>query len=292
MIKTSSISNEIIDLNKELILADPINYVFSSLLLKQGTKPISSIIHTWKNESLASGANPTSALMLEGADVSNFQESSRVDVSNICQIINKSVSVSESAQAVSLEGISDLFAHELANRILEAKRELEYFLINGVYTEESGTTPRQMKGLVNWITGSYALTAATPTLNDFTAMSKLMRQNGTSANDLVLLCDYNMTDVVNGLFDDKQRYVNVTNEFGNPVVKLNLTYGSCYLYTVDKMPTNTAILVNMRYLQLAELRPLKYYDLARTGSSRKGFIEMENTLMYKHPAAAVKLTIA
>lgn len=293
MIKTTNLNGEIIDLKRELILTDPTNYAFSSLLMKQGAKPISSIIHTWKNESLSTGATPTSSLTLEGADVENFQASSRTDVYNICQIINKAVSVSETAQTVALEGISDLFSHELALRMIEAKRELEYFLINGVYTTESGITPRQMKGLLEWITGAYATetVGATPTYTEFSNMAKLMRQAGTASNDMLLLCDYNMTDYINAYFSAINQYINVQNEFGSWVKKINFPYGSCFMYTVDAMPINTAVMVNIRYLKLAELRSLKYYDLARTGSSRKGFIEMENTLMFKHPAAAVKLTI-
>jgi hypothetical protein len=288
MIKTANIDNEIMDLTKELMMVDNVNLPFSSLLLKKGTKKVSSVITNWKYEKLDNSKN----LSLEGADATNFLTSDRnTGDKNICQIISKAVNVSGTANAVSTENINDLFAHEIGNRIVEAKRDLEYYLINGVYTEESGTTPRQMKGLVNFITGTNAVTKATaPVLADFNNLSKIMRQAGTSAQDLVLLADYNMTDIINSLFVDKERYTNVQNEFGSVVKKINLTYGSCYVYTIDAMPTDTMVLANLNYMDIGELRPLAYLELSKTGDSRKGEIVMENTLRFLHPTAAVKFT--
>ena len=285
MIKTTNISPEILDLSKELTLIDAVNLPFTSLLLKNGRQKAGSVIVNWKYENLDSSRN----LSFEGADVTTFQTSDRsTGDKNVCQIITKAVSVSETAQAVTLENISDLFAHELNNRILEAKRDLEYYLINGVYNEtETDTTPRQMKGLVNFVPAQYIIEkSSNPKKDDLDNMSKMMRQAGTASQNLVLLCDYNTYDVVAGIYEDKTTYIGVTNEFGSPVKRLNLKYGACNLYLIDSMPSDTMILANMQYLKLAELRPLVYQDLAKTGSSRKGFIEMENTLKFLHPAAA------
>lgn len=285
MIKTANISPEIVDLTKELTLIDNVNLPFSSLLLKNGRQKVGSVIVDWKYENLDSSRN----LSFEGADVTTFQTSDRsTGDKNVCQIITKAVSVSETAQAVTLESISDLFAHELNNRILEAKRDLEYYLINGEYNEvETDTTPRQMKGLVNFVPAQYIIEkSSNPKKDDLDNMSKMMRQAGTASQNLVLLCDYNTYDVVAGLYEDKTTYLGVTNQFGSPVKRLNLKYGACDLYLIDSMPINTMVLCNMQYLKLAELRPLVYQDLAKTGSSRKGFIEMENTLKVLHPAAA------
>lgn len=285
MIKTANLENEIIDLTKELILLDNVNLPFSSLLMKKGTQKISSVITNWTYENLDTNKD----LSLEGADVSVFGTSDRsTGDKNVCQIITKAVSVSDTAQTVSLDNISDLFAHELNNRMLEAKRDLEYYLINGVYKEdETGGTPRQMKGLVNFISvdNTTSVTKA-PTIKDLDNMSKKMRQAGTSSQNLVLLCDYNMYDVVAGLYDEKVSYIGVTNEFGSPAKKINLKYGASYIYLVDAMPENTMILANMEYLKFAQLRPFAYQDLAKTGSSRKGFTEMENTLKFMNPTAA------
>lgn len=281
MIKTTDIKNEILDLTKELVMVDNVNLPFSSLLLQKGTQKVGSVIVDWKYENLDNSKGTS----LEGADISTFQTSSRATGDkNICQIIEKAVSVSGTAGAVSVENIQDLFAHELNNRMIEAKRDLEYYLLNGTYTEESGTTPRQMKGIVSFADAT-KVTGTSLALTNLQEMAKDMRKHGTASQNLVLLCDYNCTDVVNTFFADKQQYVNVQNVFGSVVNHINLTYGGADVYTIDAMPTDTCMLVNMDYLKVAELRALFYEELAKTGDSRKGFITMENTLKVVNPYA-------
>lgn len=281
MIKTSDLTNEIIELSKELVMVDNVNLPFSSLLLQKGTQKVGSVIVDWKYENLDNSKGTS----LEGADVTTFQNSTRnTGDKNICQIIEKAVSVSGTAGAVNVQSIQDLFAHELNNRMIEAKRDLEHYLINGVYTEESGTTPRQMKGIVSFgdktKVGGSALS-----LSIVQNMAKEMRKAGTSSQNLLLLCDYNCTDVVNTFFADKQQYTNVQNTFGSVVNHINLIYGGADIYTVDAMPQDTCMLVNMDYLKLGELRALVYAEMAKTGDSRKGFITMENTLKMLNPSA-------
>ena len=276
-----------LDLTKELILLDNTELPFTSLLLKNGRQKATSVVVNWDYENLDS----TRGLAKEGSDVTEFQESDRTTGdSNVCQILRKAVSVSETAQAVSQEHIADLFAHETQNRIKEIKRDLEYYLVNGV-KEINTTNPRQMAGLLQFVKAENK-TEVTSALDikKLQNMAKTMKQAGTASQNLVLLCDYNTFDIVADLFEDKTYYQGVTNEFGSPVHKLNLTYAGVVPYLVPDMPENTALMVNMDYLKLAELRPLAYQELAKNGSSIRGFIEMENTLKVLHPDAIVQYT--
>lgn len=276
-----------IDLTKELVLIDNVNYPFTSLLLRNGRQKATSTIVSWDYEFL----DDSRGLVKEGSDVETFQESDRTTGnSNVCQILRKAVAVSDTAQAVSDEHINDLFAHELRNRILEIKRDLEYYLVNG--QKDDGTTgnPRQMAGLLEFVDEDNIIEQASLTIKTLQNMAKKMAQKGTASQDLVLLCDYNTFDTVADLFEDKTYYEGVTNEFGSPVRLLNLTYARVIPYLVSEMQQDTCLMVNMNYLKLAELRPLVYYDLAKTGSSKKGFIEMENTLKVLHPDAIVQFS--
>lgn len=285
MILSDNKSIKQLDLTKELINIDNVNLPFTSLLLKNGRQKATSTVVNWDYELLDSSRG----LAKEGSDVTEFQESDRTTGdSNVCQILRKAVSVSDTAQAVSQEHINDLFAHETQNRILEIKRDLEYFLINGV-KEVNTSNPRQMNGLLQFVKDENKKEVTTALdLKKLQDMAKTMKQAGTASQDLVLLCDYNIYDIVADLFQDKTYYQGVTNEFGSPVHKLNLTYASIVPYLVDTMPENTCLMTNMDYIKLAELRPLVYAELAKTGSSMKGFIEMENTLKVLHPDAIVQ----
>mgnify|MGYP000923002535 CR=1 FL=1 len=287
MFKTADLSNEIIQLDKELILVDNINYPFASLMLQKRSTPASSVIVNWKYEKL----NTTNDPAFEGAEVDAFLKSDRsTGDKNVCQIFNKAVAVSGTADAVSLENIRDLFSHEIENRLIEAKRDLEHYLLNGAYQEETTTKARQMQGLLGFIKGDNAMTDTKVELATLQEMAKAMRKAGTSSQNLMLICDYNMTDAINTFFDDKQRYIVIDNEFGNPVKKVNLTYGSAFVYTLDSMPEDTMALVNLDFLGLAELRKMQYHDLAKSGDSRKGFVVCENTLKFLHATAGVKFT--
>ncbi len=276
-----------LDLTKELILTDAVNLPFTSLLLKNGRQKATSVTVNWDYEQL----DNSRGLAKEGSDVEKFEESDRTTGdNNVCQILRKAVNVSDTAQSVSQEHIADLFAHELNNRLIEIKRDLEYYLINGV-KEINTSNPRQMAGLLQFVKAENKkeVTKALD-LKTLQEMAKIMKQAGTASQNLVLLCDYNTYDIVADLFQDKTYYQGVTNEFGSPVHKLNLTYAGVVPYIIDTMPKDTCLMANMDFLKLAELRPLTYAELAKTGSSTKGFIEMENTLKVLHPNALTMYT--
>lgn len=277
-----------LDLTKQLINIDAVNMPFTSLLLQNGRQKATSTTVNWDYEQLDS----SKGLAKEGSDVTTFEESNRqTGDSNVCQILRKAVNVSDTAQAVSQEHIADLFAHETQNRIIEIKRDLEYYLINGVKDEGTTGNPRQMNGLLQFVQADNKTEVTTALdLKKLQAMAKKMRQAGTASQNLVLLCDYNTFDIVADLFQDKTTYIGVTNEFGSPVQKLNLTYATVVPYIIDTMPQDTCLMANMDFLKLAELRPLTYAELAKVGSSTKGFIEMENTLKVLHPSALTMYT--
>lgn len=290
MILSNDSSIKQLDLTKELTMIENVNYPFSSLLLRNGRQKVGSVIVSWTYETL----DDSRGLAKEGSDVTDYQKSDRsAGDSNICQILRKAVAVSDTAQVVRDEHITDLFAHELNNRIIEIKRDLEYYLINGVRDDgEYGNSgnPRQMNGLLQFVQDENKVEEESLTIKVLQNMAKTMAQKGTASQNLVLLCDYNTFDTVADLFEEKTYYQGVTNEFGSPVRLLNLTYARVIPYLVPEMPSDTCLMVNMNYLKLAELRPLAYYDLAKTGSAKKGYIEMENTLKVLHPDAVVQFS--
>lgn len=279
-----------LDLAKELVLLDNVNMPFTSLLLKN-SQIVTSTTVNWDYKNLDS----TKGLAIEGSDVSKFEKTNRATGnSNIVQLLRKAVNVSDTAQAVSAEHITDLFAQELNDRMLEIKRDLEYYLINGVKDDGLTGNARQMNGLLKFVEADNKLTKAKIDMITLQAMAKKMKIAGTASQNMVLLCDYNTFDVVADLFVDKTMYAGVTNEFGSPVQKLNLTYGAIVPYVIDNMPADTALMVNMDFLKLGILqgRGLAYSELAKTGSSTKGMIEMENTLKVLHPSAITQYSKA
>lgn len=277
-----------LDLTKELILTDNVNLPFTSLLLKNGRQRITDKIFSWDYEKLDSSRG----LAKEGSDVTEYQASDRTTGnSNVAQILRKSIALSDTALAVSTEHINDILAHELQNRMAELKRDLEYYLVNGVKDDGTTGNPRQMNGLLQFVDAKNKTEVTTALdLKKLQNMAKTMKMAGTASQNLVLLCDYNTFDIVADLFQDKTYYAGVTNEFGSPYHKLNLTYGSVIPYVIDTMPVDTCLMVNMDFLKLGELRALEVNPLAKTGSSTKLMLEMENGIKVLHPDALTMYT--
>lgn len=272
-----------LDLAKELVLTDAINLPVTSLLLKN-KQIVTSTNVSWDYKNL----DDTKGLAVEGSDVDKFQATNKIlGGSNTVQMLRKAVNVSDTAQAVSAEHINDLFADELNDRIIEIKRDLEHYIINGIEDKGLTASPRQMNGLLKFVEADNKVTKTKIDLLVLQEMARKMRKAGTASQDLVLLCDYNTFDVVADLFADKTQYQGVTNEFGSPVHKINLTYGSIVPYVIDSMPTDTAIMANLDYIKLGVLqnRDLAYNELGKIGSSTRGLIEMENTIKVLHPGA-------
>lgn len=272
MIKSTDINQ--INLAKEMVLLDNTNTIFSSLLLNKGVEPAHSTIVQWQLENL----DTTDGLALEGSDVSKFQATKRRTEKNVMQIIAKAVNLSRTSQQVFGEGIADLKAREIQNRMLEVKRDLERYLISGVYNEtETSAKPRQMKGLKNFVETANKVESTKITIDDLNAMAKLMRKNGTASQEMVLLCGYDVIDEVQKMFAQNVRYVE-TNDFGHKVSRLQLTHGSAIVYTVDGLEPDECLLVNLDYLKIAELSPLTVEELGKTGDNDKYLLTVENTL--------------
>ena len=84
--------------------------------------------------------------------------STRGSLNNVCQIIEKVTQVSGTARALHPKGVGDTFDAEVQDRLIETKRDLEWYFLNGTKTLESDSTPRQMAGLMNLVNEANVVT--------------------------------------------------------------------------------------------------------------------------------------
>src|SRR5690554_39400 len=143
------LQGELVDLSDVIALVSPTDTPLYTLIANRGQiVPAKDITVTWREKEL----NQTRGqLILEGAEAGTPLNSQRTMKSNICQIMEKVVSVSGTVRALAAKGIGDEFNAEVNDRLIELKRDIEYYIINGVMTLESGSTPRQMNGLLNMV---------------------------------------------------------------------------------------------------------------------------------------------
>lgn len=107
-------------------------------------------LHEWTKEKIN---DPGDNAQIEGFDVTDFEENVAIELYNRTQILSKAISVSRTAQGIKQAGVSKQYAHQLANRMIEIKKDAEYALLdNTIAIAGDGTTARRMRGLPAWIT--------------------------------------------------------------------------------------------------------------------------------------------
>lgn len=143
------LANEVVDLTEEIKLVSPTDTPLTTMLMSRGqVVPAKDITVTWREKELNSQRG---TLRLEGAEAGDVITSNRGTLSNLCQIVEKVTQVSGTARALNPYGVGDAFDSEVNDRLIETKRDMEWYFLNGTKASESGATPRQMNGLVNLV---------------------------------------------------------------------------------------------------------------------------------------------
>ena len=290
------LQGEVLDLTSEIALVSPTDTPLTTLLYSMGkTVEATDITVSWREKELHKPSLVTENLMLEGAEAPDSVHSTRKMLSNICQIMSKATSVSGTLNALNPHGIGNEFASEIADRLLELKRDMEYFFISGTKATESGVTPRQMNGLMNLVGHSIDLTSNTELTEDvlIDAMQK-MWECGVSSENIYAFCGATVKRKINKLLSDNgatriSAQLGQKHPLGIMVDKLVSDFGDFNLVLNRHMPKNAILIVDLNEVEIATLRPVFFQELAKTGDYTKGQIITENTIKLLNSKAGVKI---
>lgn len=278
MIKTTNFSTyENIDLSKEISLVAPLDTPFYSLLLgKNLVDATGSKITTWREKSLDDTEDISVA---EGSTTDTFQSSARAEKNNICEIFKKAVSISGTADASTITGVSNLFSEEVNDRLIEMKVNIEKKLISGIRNDGS-LTPfvRKMDGIL-----SFALAEQTETdtvLNEvnFKATVKNLWDAGLSSGNYIGMCNADLKEAIDTIYDTKYSYIAQENLFGINVRTIQTNYGNVSLILNRHMPVDQLMIFDPSYFKVSYLRKPFFEMLAKTGDSISGQVIAELTL--------------
>lgn len=292
----SVLPGELQDLTKEIALISPTDTPLTTLLYSMGkTVGATDITVSWRERELHKPSSITENLMLEGAEAPDSIHSKREMKSNICQIMSKATSISGTLNALNPYGIGNEYANEIADRLLELKRDMEYFFISGTKATESGATPRQMNGLMNLVGHSIDLTSNTELTEDvlIDAMQK-MWECGVSSENIYAFCGATVKRKINKLLADNSStriaaQLGQRHPLGIMVDKLVSDFGDFNLVLNRHMPKNAILIVDLNEVEIATLRPVFFQELAKTGDYTKGQIITENTIKLLNSKAGVKI---
>ena len=296
MVKRSSfLENEVVDLTEEIKLVSPTDTPLTTMLMARGqVEKATDITVTWRERELNTNRG---TLKLEGADAGEVITSTRGSLNNVCQIIEKVTQVSGTARALKPKGIGDTFDAEVQDRLIETKRDLEWYFLNGVKTLESDGTPRQMAGLINLVNANNVVNTAGALTEDhfLDALQKMWDKGAQGA--YFAFVNATQKRAINALAKSGSnvRWVmdngSVSNVYGVGVSKIVTDFGEISLVLDRYMDTNTILTLDLDEVRIAELRPTFYEDLPKAGDYFKGHIINESTIKLLNSYAGAKILV-
>lgn len=287
------LANEVVDLSAEIALTSPTDTPFTTLVMGRGAVvPAKDITVTWREKKLNEDRG---TLILEGAEAGKPIKSTRGSLSNLCQIIEKVTQVSGTAQALNPLGIGNSFDAEVADRLIETKRDLEWFYLNGVRADEAEETPRQMNGIINLINSGNSIDAVEGLTEDmFLDALQKMWDHGAQGEYFGFV-NASVKRLINNLAKQGEniRFVKgdegVGKVFGVTYNRFESDFGIINLVLDRHMGTDNILIVDMEQVEIAELRPTFYEDLPKSGDYFKGHIINESTIKLLNSYAASKI---
>lgn len=296
MVKRSSfLENEVVDLTEEIKLVSPTDTPLTTMLMARGqVEKATDITVTWRERELNTNRG---TLKLEGADAGEVITSTRGSLNNVCQIIEKVTQVSGTARALKPKGIGDTFDAEVQDRLIETKRDLEWYFLNGVKTLESDSTPRQMAGLMNLVNANNVVTTAGALKEDhiLDALQKMWDKG--AQGEYFAFVNATQKRAINAIAkaEGNVRWVmdngSVANKYGIAVSQIVTDFGTVNLVLDRYMKNNGILILDMNEVRIAELRPTFYEDLPKAGDYFKGHIINESTIKLLNSYAGAKILV-
>lgn len=269
-----------------------------------GKTKATAVYHEWQTDGLAAATTGNAAV--EGADATSATLSPTVRLGNYTQIIQKTVQVSGTLDAVNKAGRKSEKAYQLAKASAELKRDLETILLaNQGRSAGTSTVARKLGSLLSWIKtnsdvgsgGADPATIGVSTRTDGTqrtfteallktVVSEVFVSGGSPKILMVGAAGKQKVSSFAGIA--AQRYMAPSNTpttiIGAADVYMS-DFGTMSVVPNRFMRTREALILDPEYAALAYLRPFQTNDLAKTGDSENTQLLAEVTLEVKNEAA-------
>jgi hypothetical protein len=269
-----------------------------------GKTKATAVYHEWQTDALDAATTANAAV--EGADATAATLTPTVRIGNYAQIVQKTVQVSGTLEAVDKAGRKSEKAYQLAKASAELKRDIET-IITANQGQDSGS-PRKLGSLLSYIKTNTNKRDTTTAGTDPTTIGVSTRGDGTTRTfqesmlkDVVqkvftsggtptlLVVPPALKQVVSGFTGLSQHRYN-SNASGEVTILAGADlyqsdFGVISIVPNRFMRSRDALVLDPEYAALAYLRPFQTNDLAKTGDSEKTQILAELTLEVKNEAA-------
>ena len=260
-----------------------------------------AVLHEWQTDALASAS--TSNAVIEGDEATLDAVTATTRLSNSCQIMDKTVVITGTQEAVDKAGRASELAYQIAKKAKELKRDMEaQITTNNAEVTGSATAAREMGALGAWVatndvmgtsgtSGSVGNTARTDgTQRAFTEdlLKSVIKSVWNEGGDptMIMVGPFNKQKLSgftgnSTRFDagaDATLYTSVdvyASDFGQLQVVPNRFSRDRDCYVLD-----------MNYWGIAFLRDFSMHELSKTGDSEKRQLLVEATLESRNEAAS------
>ena len=250
----------------------------------------SNTYHEWQTDSLAAAA---ANAVVEGNDPDAPSLTATTRTGNYTQISRKVWRTTETMEAVLKAGRASEFSYQMAKKMKELARDMEYALVNGTGNSGASATARQLKGVLSWIsttnttgtgTGTQALTETM--YND--TLQDIYDQGG---NPNVTYANGFQKRKISAFSTPSTRNINVEDKKLIATVDIyDSDFGLQQIILDRYMPTDEVAILQEDLWRVGFLRPVKYKELPDNGGGPKGMHEAEYTLEALNEAASGKIT--
>ena len=256
-------------------------------LLTMAKKGTAEATYTeWPVESL-SAVNSANAT-IEGDDATIDASTTPSRVGNYTQLMQKTVSVTTTQNAIKKYGARNEFARQKAKKGKELKRDIETtFFLNQARVVGAAGTAQKMRSMGSWLTtnvsrgasganGSSTAAATDGTQRNFseTLFKAVVVSCATNANDMpsvVMAGPANRANCSSQLSGNSSRFYELADGQLNASISVYRSdYGPLKLVMNRFQRERDMWFINPDYMEIRYLEPLQYQDLATTGLSQKG----------------------
>lgn len=246
----------------------------------------------WQTDSLAAAAKNAVA---EGKDPDAPSLSATSRTGNYTQISRKVWRTTDTMEAVDGAGRGSEFSYQMAKKMKELARDMEYTLVNGTGNSGASNSARELKGVDAWITTNSLDATACGTASGTTLtedkyndlLQDIFDQGGdpdvTYANGYQKrkISQFSSPNTRNISMEDKTLVTSVDvydSDFGRQQIILD-----------RYVPEKKVFALQEDKWKVAMLRPVKYKELPDQGGGPKGQIDAEYTLESLNEKASGKL---
>jgi len=146
MLETYSVIGQKEDVDDKIYRVSPEETPFVSMI---GRKSVDSVTPEWQRDALRAAANNAKA---EGLDSTYAAQVQPERLSNKCQIISDTLSVTGTSDRVAKYGRKSESARLKAKKMVELKKDIEWSAISkGAFVAGSAGVAREMRGLYGWV---------------------------------------------------------------------------------------------------------------------------------------------